>query len=104
MFSAPLVFLMYMSSQMEVFYFELKAMFLNQCDNQKNYSSVCYRIEEKEMECNWFLPFLIFKNMVGPKWDRSDKIKVLISMKLWLKELRNQKAAHFNMTADTQCC
>lgn len=35
---------------MEVFYFEHKRISLNQCDNQKNYSYVCYSAKEKKME------------------------------------------------------
>lgn len=49
-FSAPLVSLINLLDQMEVFYFEHKRISLNQCDNQKNYSYVCYSAKEKKME------------------------------------------------------
>lgn len=58
MFSTLLVFLMYMLSQMDVFYYENKTLFLNQCDNQENYSSVCCGIEEKKMKVQLIFPFL----------------------------------------------
>lgn len=52
-------------------------MFLNQCDNQKNYSSVCHGIEEKEMEVQWIFTFWYLKLW----WDRSE-IGV-IKLKFW---------------------
>lgn len=38
-------------------------MFLDQCNNQKNYSFVCYNIEEKEMEVQLIFALRIFKKM-----------------------------------------
>lgn len=50
-------FLIYLSNHMKGFYLEHKTMSLNQCDNQKNYSSVCYRIEEEDMEMQLIFTF-----------------------------------------------
>lgn len=42
----------------EMLHFEHKTVFLNHCNNQKNYSSVYYNIKEKEIEMQLIFIFL----------------------------------------------
>lgn len=61
MFSAPLVFLIYLSEQIKMFYFGYNIMSLNQCDNQKNYSLFVITLKKRKLKCNWFLHFGVFE-------------------------------------------
>ena len=65
-------------------------MFLHQCNNQKNYSFVCYNIEEKEIKCNWVFHFWIFEIWWGIS-EMVIKLIFLVYFLLWVKELRTMK-------------